>query len=895
MGTTAKLSIVAVLILAFFGARSVSAQGQPSQPAQTEPGVARVSFIHGDVSMQRGDSADVSSVTLNTPLVAGDRISTGDASRAEVQLDYANIMRLDQRAQANIATLANKQIQVQVGQGLVTYSVLRGSEGNAEIDTTNVTLHPLREGRYRIEVKPDGDTEVTVREGEAEVSTSQGSTTVKKGQLITVRGAGDDAQYKISDAMPGDDWDRWNNDRDNIIVNAHSYQKTNRYYTGAGDLDSNGVWSEVPDYGSVWVPRVEAGWAPYRDGRWVWEPYWGWTWVSYESWGWAPYHYGRWFMYDNSWAWWPGPIYPEYRPIWAPAYVSFFGFGGGFGVNVGVGFGSIGWLPIGPCDFFHPWWSGFGERFGAVNVTNINNINIHDGIRPLHSGEQFSNLRGVLADNRLRQSVSGVPAESFGRGAVAPRSFGAEDLRQARVMTGNLPVVPTRESLRVSDRAVSPATSARLAQQQRFFSKQMPAARPEAFSDQASRLNQAIQRDGHFQAINAARNPAAGPANRPGGTSTSAPAAAPMSQPQSQARGAQINQGQLPRSEAQGQPVQGQNNGGFSRFGNRGASPSPELRTGPQGTNAPSQPNSVQPSPSAPGWQHFGGRGNASETPAPPAANQSAAPRSAARPAYQDGGQARPEGNQGQSSQPGWQRFSRPSPSETAPRGNSGSSAPQGATRPPLDMSKPIVNQRSYGGYSNNPSPAYQNAPNQPSYRNAPVERPSYQGGGSNGGYSNNPSPAYRNAPNQPSYRNAPVERPSYQGGGSNGGYSNNPSPAYRNGPSAPAGPSYRNGPSERPSYQGGSGGGYRNAPASPSYRSAPSYGGGGGGYRSAPSGGGGYPSAPSGGSRGGGGSSGGGGGRGGSGGGYSGGSGGGPGGSSSGRSSSSGGSHSGR
>ena len=79
----------------------------------------------------------------------------------------------------------------------------------------------------------------------------------------------------MSDAPGGDEWDSWNRDRDNIIYNASAYQtqKTNRYYTGAGDLDRYGTWSEVPDYGSVWIPQVDAGWAPYRDGRWVWEPY----------------------------------------------------------------------------------------------------------------------------------------------------------------------------------------------------------------------------------------------------------------------------------------------------------------------------------------------------------------------------------------------------------------------------------------------------------------------------------------------------------------------------------------------------------------------------------------------------------------------------------------------
>src|SRR5882672_499340 len=77
-----------------------------NEPAQTEPaqndstqketGVARISLIHGDVSTQRGDSGDWGSATLNQPVVPGDRVSTNDKSRAEIQLDYANILRIDE-------------------------------------------------------------------------------------------------------------------------------------------------------------------------------------------------------------------------------------------------------------------------------------------------------------------------------------------------------------------------------------------------------------------------------------------------------------------------------------------------------------------------------------------------------------------------------------------------------------------------------------------------------------------------------------------------------------------------------------------------------------------------------------------------------------------------------
>src|SRR3984893_2773551 len=102
MDTTSWLAvpILAVFALTSAGAQTTGplpapgpegAQGSSPSGTQNEQGVARVSFIHGDVTMQRGDSGDVSSVTLNTPLMAGDKISTRHGSRTEGQLHYANI------------------------------------------------------------------------------------------------------------------------------------------------------------------------------------------------------------------------------------------------------------------------------------------------------------------------------------------------------------------------------------------------------------------------------------------------------------------------------------------------------------------------------------------------------------------------------------------------------------------------------------------------------------------------------------------------------------------------------------------------------------------------------------------------------------------------------------
>ena len=434
------------------------AQDQSTEP---QPGVARVSFMQGDVSSQRGDNGDWVAATLNTPISVGDRVSTGQGGRAELQLDFADVLRLSDGATAKIAGLTRNSIQVQVGQGLVTYSVLKGSEANVEIDTPNAAIHPSGPGEYRILVNSDGETQVIVREGSADVSEPQGSTQVQRGEMITVQGT-DNPQYKTDPAPAMDSWDSWNDQRDHRITSAQSWGKTDRYYTGSEDLDSYGKWSDAPDYGPVWIPSQDPGWSPYSDGRWVWEPYYGWTWVGYEPWGWAPYHYGRWFVYGGNWAWWPGPVYgyPGYYPIWSPAYVSFFGWGGGgwgVGFGFGFGFGHVGWLPCGPGDWYHPWWGRWGGRFNTVNITNINHF--HEGFGPLH-GRGFSNVNEAFRNERVRGGITSMDSNRFGRDAVRGhgQTMSEAAFRQTSMVSGKMPITPSRESFSPSGRAANPSS-----------------------------------------------------------------------------------------------------------------------------------------------------------------------------------------------------------------------------------------------------------------------------------------------------------------------------------------------------------------------------------------------------------------------------------------------------
>jgi hypothetical protein len=473
---------------------------EPQSERQTDsrsegpaPAVARISLIFGDVSTQRGDTGDWSVTSINAPVVRGDQVATGDKSRTEVQLDYANIIRLAAHSQIKIADLTRSRIQIQVAQGYANYTMAKGGEADVEIDSPNVAVRPLKAGRYRVQVGSDSETDVIVREGEAEITTPQGSTRVREGELITIRGT-ENPEYKISAAPDKDDWDRWNRDRDNVIREADGPRKTNRYYTGASDLDGYGRWVYVPGYGNVWQPYQQAAWAPYQTGRWVWEPYYGWTWVSYEPWGWAPYHYGRWFYYGNNWCWWPGPAYVGYRPLWSPAFVFFVGFGH----RSGFGFGSIGWFPVGPHDAFYPWYGRGFNRVNVVNITNINVVNVNRGggyIAPLAvRGRQpyYSNANLALTNPRVRGSITSVSAADFGRGGNAGWRHGVEEheLRDSHVMTANLPVVPSRESLHAGSGAIPAGVRTR--DNERFFTRHQPPAAPESFHDQMQRVQRVV-------------------------------------------------------------------------------------------------------------------------------------------------------------------------------------------------------------------------------------------------------------------------------------------------------------------------------------------------------------------------------------------------------------------
>jgi FecR protein len=695
-------------------------QTQEQQQENKSTGVARISYINGQVSTMRGDTDQWAAATLNAPLANGDKISTSNGSRTEVELDYANVLRLAGQTEASIANLSHDKIQVQVAQGLVDYWVDKDNQADLEIDTPNVAVHPLEPGVYRIEVDSASETKVIVRKGRAQISTPQGSAELKQDEMMEVQGV-ENPQYQVVGAPGQDEWDRWNSQRNNTIADARSWQYDNRYYTGTENLDTYGQWQYVPGYDWCWTPYINEGWVPYSNGSWVWEPFYGWTWVSYEPWGWAPYHYGRWFLYGNSWMWWPGPVTPFYRPIWAPAYVSFFGFGAGgfgfgFGLGFGFGFGRIGWLPIGPRDPFFPWYGAGRFGYHVMNVANLRGFGrLGYGnmpyFRPLAGAGRpdYSNFREAMTNARVRGALVNMPGNRFGAGPVGRSSerFGVSQaqFRQASFVSGHVPMVPTRASLNASGRMASRGSMPSAAVNSRhFFAVQRPAAASRSFTQEAANVRQMVQNNRGTSVAGGARGFGAGGSRSYGGASSGRSSFGGSGTPSSRTSSAQT---------------------GWRRFASTNSSRASQS-SGSQGNRASERQFSPSSQRSTSGWQRFAGSGNSNRARSQFRSGSSASGNSGWR------GSSRGFGSSSGGRQ-GWSRFT-PQARQGFDRSSAGFSRGYsgqgfgGYEKPALNLRRSIVSGGGSGGSRGSWGTGY--------YRSSP-NRSSSTGSSSGGGSHN--------------------------------------------------------------------------------------------------------------------------------------------------------------
>ena len=380
---------------------------------------ARLSYSSGAVSFEPAGTDDWVDAVVNRPMTTGDKLWADQDGRAEVRIDsYA--LRLGAQTGFSFLNLDDNIVQVRLTEGSLNVKVRRLDDNQTlEIDTPNLAFNVLRPGSYRIDVNENGDTTVvTVREGQGEVTGGGSAYPLRSGDSATFSGI-DQLNVDVEGYGDDDDFDRWTQDRDRRWDRSNSSRYVSDDVVGYEDLDDNGSWRQVPDYGTVWFPQTTVvGWAPYRYGHWVWVSPWGWTWVDDAPWGFAPFHYGRWVVVGGAWCWVPSPPRPAVvtvayvRPVYAPALVAFVG-GAGFGVGVGSG---VAWFPLGPRDVYTPSYHVSERYVQRVNVSNtviVNRTQVTNVYNTVYVNKTVNVTNITYQNQRANNAVTATSQASF--------------------------------------------------------------------------------------------------------------------------------------------------------------------------------------------------------------------------------------------------------------------------------------------------------------------------------------------------------------------------------------------------------------------------------------------------------------------------------------------------
>jgi uncharacterized membrane protein YgcG len=302
--------------------------------------IVRLSFVEGNVTIQRADIADWAEAPVNTPMEEGFKLSTAESSFAEVEFENGSTVRLGQLSMLEFTQLAlasdgSKINCLTLPNGYATFHAAPVGQDVYEVRTSNATLTPRGKALFRVDVD-SSEERVEVFNGTVEVASSLGSWTLAKNSVLQLS-PGTDQPDQLSEGITKDDWDKWVQERESRVEAAQNSASSGAYsnngsdaFYGWSDLSYYGNWSYMPGFGYGWMPNVYAGWSPYSFGNWCWYPGFGYTWISGEPWGWLPYHYGGWtFVPGIGWVWFPGSF-----GAWSPGLVTWY-----------MGPGWIGWMP----------------------------------------------------------------------------------------------------------------------------------------------------------------------------------------------------------------------------------------------------------------------------------------------------------------------------------------------------------------------------------------------------------------------------------------------------------------------------------------------------------------------------------------------------------------------
>ena len=393
-------------------------------------GPANIRFADGDVMFRTPDDDEWLPAAINTPLDEGDAVWCPTGSRVEIQLPDGTMVRMDGGSQLDLLANEDGFTHLHLASGRLYLRTAQTSGNNSlQIDADNTAVLPASRTRLRIDMLPNSQEDIAIFKGTAYVEGNGSRTKVRAGEHIAL----EEGHSELLPLNPADNWEFWNMERDRIQSRSAKLDSNlpDELRSHSAELDTNGTWARVPEYGMVWRPTVMVSddWAPYRSGRWIWKGD-DYVWISFENWGWVPYHYGRWAVISGfGWCWVPpsrGDVY------WGPGYVGWYRTGN-----------QVGWTPLAPREKY------YGNRYYGRDSEIVTKVSINPRTVEYRNRNHPGGLTIVQHNDFLRgRTVIQQPARN---GAVSvsvsigsPRIKPLRETRMPIIKQTPPPVAPPR-------------------------------------------------------------------------------------------------------------------------------------------------------------------------------------------------------------------------------------------------------------------------------------------------------------------------------------------------------------------------------------------------------------------------------------------------------------------
>ena len=302
----------------------------PAARADSDARIVRLSYVSGDVQMDRATGQGFERAIMNMPVTRGSRVWAGEDGYAEVEFEDGSTARLTPQTELDVLQLSlrgdgGRISMLEVQQGIAYFDIRSGDSQDFHVTVRGYDMQVEGHAHFRLVVAQDV-ARIAVFDGALVVPSGDGRIEVAADHTLNLDLSS--PRYELIASISQERYDQWDRDRASYRDTyqargsaGYSTQYVADYSYGFSDLNYWGNFLYVSGWGWMWQPYfLWAGWNPWMDGAWVWYPGLGYVWVSSYPWGWMPYRYGGWyFVSGHGWCWRPGGHWRRWHSV-APVH-----------------------------------------------------------------------------------------------------------------------------------------------------------------------------------------------------------------------------------------------------------------------------------------------------------------------------------------------------------------------------------------------------------------------------------------------------------------------------------------------------------------------------------------------------------------------------------------------